>query len=232
MQLEEILVEERLVEEEGALEATRLAEAEGRPLAQVFVEDFGVAEDALADAVARAIGSVVMEVQLGALDGESVRLIPEEDARRHLMVAVARGPGGGLLRVAFANPLDGPAVAAVREITGLEVEPMVATVSGLKATIDREYSRRSTQVIRPGARSPGGEMKDEVTQQIASPARAGSPDTGVEAGSGTAPMHRLEQEATVEQRHEALLLSLVEAGVLTRADYMAALQRLLGRVKS
>jgi hypothetical protein len=46
---------------------------------------------------------------------------------------------------------------------------------------------------------------------------------------GTAPMHRLEHEAPMEQRHEALLLTLIDAGVLTRSDYIAALRRLKGR---
>jgi hypothetical protein len=42
-------------------------------------------------------------------------------------------------------------------------------------------------------------------------------------------MHRLEHEAPMEQRHEALLLTLIDAGVLTRSDYIAALRRLKGR---
>ena len=45
----------------------------------------------------------------------------------------------------------------------------------------------------------------------------------------TMPVHRLEQEATIEQRHEALLLTLIEKGVITRAEYGDALKRLLGR---
>jgi hypothetical protein len=33
----------------------------------------------------------------------------------------------------------------------------------------------------------------------------------------------------MEQRHEELLLTLIEAGVLTRSDYVAALRRLKGK---
>jgi hypothetical protein len=45
----------------------------------------------------------------------------------------------------------------------------------------------------------------------------------------TTPMARLEEEATAEQLIEALVLTLIEAGVITRADYIRALARLLGR---
>jgi hypothetical protein len=45
----------------------------------------------------------------------------------------------------------------------------------------------------------------------------------------TAPLVRMEARATTEQRMEALLLALIERGVLTRADYLDALRRLLER---
>jgi hypothetical protein len=45
----------------------------------------------------------------------------------------------------------------------------------------------------------------------------------------TAPLIRMEAQATAEQRVEALLLALIEQGVLTRAEYLDALRRLLVR---
>jgi hypothetical protein len=39
----------------------------------------------------------------------------------------------------------------------------------------------------------------------------------------------VEDEATVEQRVEALVLTLIDAGVIARTDYLDALRRLLGR---
>ncbi len=221
MGLGELLVREGIVDASSMRDATGRAEEAGRALAAILVDDDHVTEDALADAVARAVGTVVIDVDLGALDRESVRLIPESVARRFLLIAVARGPTGRTLRVAFADPLDEDAVASVRELTGLEVEPMVATVSGVKAALDREYKARTTEIIRAARPEPGRELAPEDTQQLLSqrdPTHA-----------GTDPMHRLETEATIEQRHEALLLTLVEAGVLERADYVAALRRLKGR---
>ena len=47
--------------------------------------------------------------------------------------------------------------------------------------------------------------------------------------ASTSTIRRVEDEATPEQRHEALLLALVSAGVLSRSDYQDTLKRLLGK---
>lgn len=226
MDLEQLLVDEGVVAAEAFGEARDAAGREGRALCSVLVER-GLAEDVFADVVARHLGTVVIDVELGALDTESVRMVPEEMARRYLAIPVARGPGGNSLRVAFANPLDEEAVAAVGEETGLEVDPLVATVSGVQAAIEREYEGRDTRVIRnprPGHKDIG----EEDTRRVELPeGRETTADT-VSPGE-TSPLHRVEADATVEQRLEALLLALVEAGVLTRSDYLAALKRLMGK---
>lgn len=226
MDLEELLVDEGVVAAEDFREAREVAGRQGRALAGVLVER-GLAEDVLADVVARHLGTVVIDVELGALDTDAVRLIPEAVARRYLLIAVARGPAGSSLRVAFANPLDEEAVAAVREQTGLEVDPLVATVTGVQAAIEREYRGRDTRVLRsprPGREDIGEEETRRVELRETCETTADSLSPG-----GTSPLHRLGTDATVEQRLEALLLALVEAGVLTRSDYLAALKRLMGK---
>ncbi|MEM9188205.1 MAG: hypothetical protein AAGF12_03470 [Myxococcota bacterium] len=218
-ELKELLLREHLVDPEAMDDADRVARRDGLSLVESLVDQGTIAEDALADVLARAIDGIVIDVDLGALDRESVRLIPPEVARRHLMVPVAQATNVEVLRVAFANPLDAEAVACAREFSGLEVEPMVATLSAIRAVLDREYRVVTTDVIRAQRTTKRPEFQGEVTRQISPPERR----------AGPSPTYRLGEEATIEQRHEALLLALVEAGVLTRADYLAALKRLAGR---
>ncbi len=111
------------------------------------------------------------------------------------------------------------------------LQPLVATVSGVRDAIARIYGdepdRPDTRVIsrrelaREGGSPESEEMGAEVTRRVEGTLR---PD-----GPSTLPMHRLEDEASLEQRHQALLLALVETGALTHADYLAAVRRLLGR---
>lgn len=234
MRLEDVLSQDALCDAEVVQAARERAAHDGRTTVAVLVDDGTLAEDALADALARAVDTVVIDVEAGALDGESVALLPESLARRHLALPVQTDPSGGALRVAFANPLDDEAIEVVGEATGLEVQPLVATVSGVRAAIDREYRAFDTRVIRSTGRSGAqdgdrddarrrpSEVPSETTQRVeAGPAR------GEPAGPTTSPMHRIEHEATMEQRFEALVLALIDAGAIARADYVEALRRLM-----
>ena len=203
--------------------AAEAARAAGEAVVGRLVDDGVVGEDIIAEAVARAVGSVVVDLESGEIDDECVGMLPERIARRYLLVAVAPAAGGTRLRVAFADPLDTTAVDEVRSRTGLEVEPLVATVSDLRAAIRRAYARDTRVMNRPRAPAAApSELASEATQRLAGAAAR-------IADVGTAPTHRLADGATLEQRHEALLLALVDAGLLSRADYTAALRRLLGR---
>lgn len=204
----------------AAFEAARLESVQAsRPLAEVLVDRGLVAEDVLADALARAAGRTVVDLATGPLDAEVVHLVPEEVARRYLAVPVAPDRLTASLRVAFVDPFDTAAIAAVQEVTGLDVDVLVTTVSAVRALLDRQYGRveRSSRFVVAFDKDA---LEPETTRR--------TDDARPERSFATAPAHRMSEEATPEQRHEALLLALIEAGALTRADYIAALRRLLG----
>lgn len=218
MSLEEVLEREGLADGSAVRAVLERAAGETRPGVALLVEEGLVAEDALADAVAREVSSVVIDMEQGALELDSVALLPEAIARGYLLVPVAPDATGQSLSVAFANPLDRAAVGLVQELTGYEVQPLVATVSGIQRAIEREYDKLRT--LRPRARS---EIPAEITRRV----DARFPSSG--SRTSTTPLHRIEHDAPLEQRFEALLLALIEAGVVTRADYIEALQRLMRR---
>lgn len=219
VQLEELLSEASLVNPSVLSACRQQADGADQSLVQVLVQGGHVSEDALAELVARAVGSVVFDVHLGALDGDAIRCLPEHVARRHLAVPIGRDLETSSLRVAFANPLDHEALRVVREQTGLLVDPIVGTVSGILAVLDREYRGRTTLIL-----DRRSEIPSEVTRELEA-AQSLEGDSTKQTG----PVRRLEEEATIEQRFEALLLALVDAGVVTRADYLESLKRLLGR---
>lgn len=212
------MVERLGASEEHVREALRRAEEGGRPFVQVAVERQVVEEDAIADLAARELSTVVVELDLGELDDDSVALVPSDVARRYLFVPLASDPSGQSIRVVFADPLDPGAVEAARAATGLGIQPLVATVSGLLSALDRAYggaSEEDTRVLRTR------EIAAESTQRV--------PGSHAAIDPTTAPIHRLQDEATIEQRIEALLLALIDKGVLTRAEYFESLKRLLRR---
>jgi len=238
--LQQLLLDEGVVDAVTLASAAARADREQLSLVEVLIDEGALEEDELAELAASAMSTVVVDLEQGEVDEECAELVGREIARRHLLLPVAADPSGKSLRVAFANPLDPEAVEVVQQLTGLGVQPLVATVSGIKDAIARAFdedegtqldasrtfvvgSRPTRVVAAPGAPSEtkiASELPAEVTRRV---------DESALRGDGTNPLHRLEAAATMEQRHEALLLALIDRGVLSRADYEAALRRLLGR---
>lgn len=220
-----------LLAREGLIAAGSVAtlRADAGPAIAAAIDAGFLADDVIADLVAREAGTVVIDIDRGTLEHDAVRLLSEEIARKHLAIVVAVEPGGKAVRAAFANPLDQGAIDAVASATGRAVRALVGTVSGIRRAIDREYGHAETRLIQATRERERAELAPESTRRVSSAPDHGSEPPTADEIPGTLPVHRLEQEATMEQRHEALLLALIERGVITRAEYGDALKRLLGR---
>ncbi|MGE0787184.1 MAG: hypothetical protein AB7S26_16045 [Sandaracinaceae bacterium] len=212
--LESLLVGEGVAAPPDEIRAT-LARAtdEGLNPIEALVDTGVIVEDVMAEVLARACGSIVVDLD-SELDAAGADLLPRRLASDHLLIPVAP-PTGGRVRIAFANPLDAMVRGLVEETVGMRVQVLVGTVGGIRRAIDRAYASRTTRVIGADGTREGREIQPEITRRMLAPS------------GDTSPLVRMEAQATMEQRHEALLLALVELGVLTRADYHAALKRLL-----
>jgi hypothetical protein len=226
-ELTQLLAEQLGIDRALLEHAEQTARERDVTLVEALVDDQVVAEDSLADVVARAAGSVVVDLDEGALEGEATVLLSRTVAWTHLALPVSADSSQRGLRVAFANPLDREALAAVEASTGCAVTPLVATVSALRAAIERTYHhlRRDTEIVHERRRDSLPEIPREDTRRMAPDLHAPM----VYEAMRTTPMARLEDQATPEQLVEALVLTLIEAGVITRADYIRVLGRLLGR---
>jgi len=210
MRLEDLLVQEGVaVPVERIRRVLDGAERSGRHAVVALVEEGVIVEDVLAEVLARACGTVVVDLGRDQ-DLEVAQLITQTLAIERLVLPVSMQPGGKV-RVAMANPLDQDTRRLVEDDLGMAIQPLVGTLSGLREAIATAFSGRNTRVVK-GQRA---DIPSENTRRMLAPS------------TDTSPLHRIEQEATMEQRHEALLLALVERGLVTRADYEDALRRLL-----
>ena len=79
---------------------------------------------------------------LGAKE-EVVRLIPEDFALEHVLIAVQQTDS--TVRVAMSEPDDIVALDSLYSLTNMDVEPVMATPSGILQAIDQLYVRIRTQ---------------------------------------------------------------------------------------
>jgi type IV pilus assembly protein PilB len=92
---------------------------------------------------------------LAALDLEVVKLIPEEVARQHRVIAAERN--GRRLIVATADPLNVVAIDDLRRATGLDIDFRIGPGSAIQESIERTYRRMiSTEGIDEALRQDLG----------------------------------------------------------------------------
>jgi type IV pilus assembly protein PilB len=93
--------------------------------------------------------------ELNALDLDVVKLIPEEVARQHRVIAAERN--GRRLIVATADPLNVVAIDDLRRATGLEIDFRIGPGAAIQEAIDRTYRRMiSTEGIDEALRQDLG----------------------------------------------------------------------------
>jgi type IV pilus assembly protein PilB len=94
------------------------------------------------------------------VDPDAVKSISQALARRYKIIPIARS--NGALTLAMKNPLDVFALDEVRLITGIDVEPVIATEEDILSTISAQYASGGTSA------EAVSELLDDIrTQDIA-----------------------------------------------------------------
>src|SRR5213593_2609368 len=120
-------------------------------LGRVLVELNMISETALLECLAQQFDKPLMsEEELGSLEPEVVRILPEETARLNTVIAVERS--ARQLVVATADPLNVLALDEVRRVTGLDVDFRIAPEAAIQAAIQRHYRavsvERDDEIVR------------------------------------------------------------------------------------
>jgi type IV pilus assembly protein PilB len=176
--------------------------------------------------------------ELAGLDLDVVKLIPEEVARQHRVIAAERN--GRRLIVATADPLNVVAIDDLRRATGLEIDFRIGPGAAIQEAIERTYRRMiSTEGIDEALRqdlglsvglNPAAEEAVDVKQLRT---QADDPPVvkvvnyvlGRAAGDNASDIHvePHEDRTRVRYRVDGLLFDLLE---IPRALHLAVVSRL------
>ncbi|HVQ75480.1 MAG TPA: GspE/PulE family protein [Candidatus Binatia bacterium] len=133
------------------------------PLERALADQGRIPFTFLLEQLAQAWGVGFTDLRVGDVQPEALRLIREEYARAHGLVAFARD--GHQLRVAMHNPRDRPLLQEMQRMTRLEIVPYLASEGArsraqllykgnLREMLERAALNASTEVNRP-TRPPG-----------------------------------------------------------------------------
>ena len=117
------------------------------------------------------IGTLVLDdLRKIDLNVDASKLVPEELARKHEVIPIARL--GDLLCVAKANYYNRAAVQELRKVTGLKVKVIQADEGQVRAALEAVYKGRKGDLPAPATRRKETALRSSSTARIPLPTSA------------------------------------------------------------
>src|SRR5919106_1601219 len=126
-----------MVNDWGRLAPQDANAVEGGRVGAILIKLGYLTEQQVVEALGEKFRIPYIDLDRHAIDATLLQLIPAEIAQKLLVFPVART--GTTLTLAMADPAGAFAVEDIRFLTGLKVELVVATESGVRRAIDRFY---------------------------------------------------------------------------------------------
>jgi MSHA biogenesis protein MshE len=156
VRLGEILVQQKLLSEEQLTFSLGEQKRTGRKLGRIFIENGFVTEEQIASALARQLNIPYINLKFFNIDPDTVRQLPETQARRFRAIALEVRDGS--LLIGMADPTDLFAYDEIARLVKRNILLAVVNETELLQTIDRIYRR--TEEITDFARELEQDLGD------------------------------------------------------------------------
>jgi len=139
LRLGDMLVQAGLITPEQLNEALGRQRGTGKRLGQILLEEGYITQQELTRVLEEQLGIESINLKQTAVDPKTARLIPENLARRHVVIPVRVDRGRLLL--AMSDPLDQVAIQDVRLLVQKPVKPLLAARDDITASIDMVFGQ-------------------------------------------------------------------------------------------
>jgi len=161
--LGQILLEEKVITEDELNQALEQQKVTKKRLGAVII-DMGIVEEVdIMKALARRLKVDFLENPLFSIDLETVKLVPEQFARKYKIVPLNIREGH--LNIVTNDPLNFACFEDISMITSMEVQTVLSTETEIDKCIDRVYSKRNADEIIEDIRSEYGEINIEINPE-------------------------------------------------------------------
>jgi len=206
VRLGELLLRDKRISQVQLQEALEHQRTNGGRLGSNLVKLGFVGDEDIASLLSRQYGVPAITLGHFDLDANVVRLVPVETALKYQVIAVGRSATA--LTLAMTDPTNVFAMDDIKFMTGLHVEPVVASESAVREAIVKYYGASGVEA-EPAAHG------DLVSRALEDMTLGG--DDGIEVvsdtdGIDTATLERQSGEAPVIRLVNALMLSAIQRG--------------------
>ena len=135
--LGELLVRENLITSQQLREALDHQRVHGGKFGATLVKLGFISDDMITSVVSRQYGVPSINLDLFRIEPDVIKLISEEVARKYCILPISKM--GPTLTLAMADPTNVFAMDDIKFMTGLNVEPVIASESSLQTAIGKYY---------------------------------------------------------------------------------------------
>ncbi|MGC2236765.1 MAG: type IV-A pilus assembly ATPase PilB [Pyrinomonadaceae bacterium] len=136
--LGEILVRENLITSQQLREALEYQRSSGGRLGSNLVKLGIISDDVITAVLSRQYGVPSINLELFQIEDETIKLISHEVALKYSVLPISKV--GATLTLAMADPTNVFAMDDIKFMTGLNVEPVIASEASLQIAIGKYYS--------------------------------------------------------------------------------------------
>ncbi len=136
--LGEILVRENLISSQQLREALEYQRANGGRLGSNLVNLGIISDDVITAVLSRQYGVPSINLELFQIEEGTIKLISQEVAQKYSVLPISKV--GATLTLAMADPTNVFAMDDIKFMTGLNVEPVIASEASLQFAIGKYYS--------------------------------------------------------------------------------------------
>lgn len=140
--LGEILVRENLITSQQLREALEYQRGSGGRLGSNLVKLGIISDDVITAVLSRQYGVPSINLDLFQIEDETIKLISQEVALKYSVLPISKV--GATLTLAMADPTNVFAMDDIKFMTGLNVEPVIASEASLQIAIGKYYSPTKT----------------------------------------------------------------------------------------
>ena len=169
--LGQMLVDAGILTEEEVTNAQETAWKERQPLGRVLVREGMVLSKDLATLTALHLGLAMVDLRSEKIDPESVAVIPEDIAKRYLVLGISRTEDR--LTVVMTDPTDLQVLQDLASRTGYIIDPVITTEEDLQEHLDRAYriTAQPLSGVRPGDADLSGGRLTARTLRVSGPSQ-------------------------------------------------------------
>ena len=204
----ELLLKEKRITAEQLQDALTYQRQNGGKLGANLVKLGYIQDDEITALLSKQYGVPSISLDQFEIDPAVIKLVPAETARKYQIVPLSRS--GATLTIAMTDPTNVFAMDDVKFMTGYNVEPVVASETGVSESIEKYYGAAPTTPTPPRG-SAGAAMQAVSTESALEMAAKALEEMPTEIGDVEV-MEDLEEisaEALTRQGEEAPVIKLV-----------------------